>query len=73
MGFVFASSVPTACCPCLPPVSVPYSAGVRFSACQNTGDGMTKMLGYRPKLSKDAVEVSAGIVRIVDLYTYARP
>lgn len=53
------------------------ATGVRFSACQNTIAGMTKQLGYKPKLSKDAVEVPAGIVRIVDLtgsgYTYARP
>ncbi len=53
------------------------ATGVRFSACQNTVAGMTKVLGHAPKLTKDAVEVPAGIVRIVDLtasgYTYARP
>lgn len=53
------------------------ATGVRFSACQNTIAGMTKVLGHKPELSKDAVEVPAGIVRIVDLtssgYTYARP
>jgi hypothetical protein len=53
------------------------ATGVRFSACQNTVDGMAKVLGYKPQLTKDAVEVPAGIVRIVDLtasgYTYARP
>ncbi len=53
------------------------ATGVRFSACQNTIAGMTKMLGHRPVLIKEAVEVPAGIVRIVDLtssgYTYARP
>jgi intracellular sulfur oxidation DsrE/DsrF family protein len=53
------------------------ATGVRFSACQNTVDGMAKALGHKPKLTKDAVEVPAGIVRIVDLtasgYTYARP
>lgn len=53
------------------------ATGVRFSACQNTVDGMAKVLGHKPKLTKDAVEVPAGIVRIVDLtasgYTYARP
>jgi intracellular sulfur oxidation DsrE/DsrF family protein len=53
------------------------ATGVRFSACQNTIEGMTKMLGHKPVLTKDAVEVPAGIVRIVDLtasgYTYARP
>ena len=51
--------------------------GVRFSACQNTIAAMTKQLGHKPVLIKDAVEVPAGIVRIVDLtssgYTYARP
>ena len=53
------------------------ATGVRFSACQNTIAGMTKVLGHKPVLTKDAVEVPAGIVRIVDLtasgYTYARP
>jgi hypothetical protein len=53
------------------------ATGVRFSACQNTVDGMAKVLGHKPQLTKDAVEVPAGIVRIVDLtasgYTYARP
>lgn len=53
------------------------ATGVRFSACRNTIEAMTRTIGHRPVLSKDAVEVPAGIVRIVDLtasgYTYARP
>lgn len=43
------------------------ASDVRFSACQATIKGMTKTLGYPPKLVKDAVPVSGGIVRIVDL------
>ena len=43
------------------------ASDVRFSACQVTIKGMTKTLGYPPKLVKDAVPVSGGIVRIVDL------
>jgi intracellular sulfur oxidation DsrE/DsrF family protein len=51
--------------------------GVRFSACQNTVQGMAKVLGYPPELNKQAVPVSAGIARIVELteqgYTLVRP
>lgn len=51
--------------------------GVRFSACQNTVQGMAKVLGYPPALNKQAVPVSAGIARIVELteqgYTLVRP
>ncbi len=50
---------------------------VRFSACQNTVKGMTRILGHPPKLMKDAVPVEAGVVRIIDLteqgYTLIRP
>lgn len=53
------------------------ASDVRFSACQATIKGMTKVLGHPPKLTKDAVPVSGGIVRIVDLtvqgYTLVRP
>jgi hypothetical protein len=51
--------------------------GVRFSACQNTVQGMAKVLGHPPALNKQAVPVSAGIARIVELteqgYTLVRP
>lgn len=43
------------------------SNGVRFSACSNTIKAMGKKLGEEPVLNKNAVKVSAGIVRIVDL------
>jgi hypothetical protein len=52
-------------------------SGVQFSACQNTVEGMSKTLGYAPKLNSQAVPVSAGIARIMDLteqgYTLVRP
>jgi len=52
-------------------------SGVRFSACNNTLQGMTKLLGYKPKLNPDAVLVPGGVVRIGDLerkgYVYIRP
>jgi intracellular sulfur oxidation DsrE/DsrF family protein len=41
--------------------------GVRFAACSNTVRGMTKILGEPPSLNKNAVKVSAGVVRIMDL------
>jgi len=51
--------------------------GVRFSACQNTVKGMGKILGHPPAINKQAVPVSAGIARIVELteqgYTLVRP
>ncbi len=51
--------------------------GVRFSACENTVKGMTKQLGYAPKINSQAVSVTAGISRIMDLtgegYTLVRP
>jgi intracellular sulfur oxidation DsrE/DsrF family protein len=43
------------------------SNGVRFSACGNTIRNMSKQLGEPIKLEKNAVEVSGGIVQIVDL------
>lgn len=52
-------------------------SGVRFSACDNTLQSMTKMLGYKPKLNPDAKMVPGGVVRIGDLvrkgYVYIRP
>lgn len=53
------------------------ASDVRFSACENTTKAMTKALGHPPKLTKQAVPVEAGVVRIVDLtaqgYTLIRP
>ncbi|MFW2438196.1 MAG: hypothetical protein ACN4GR_02365 [Arenicellales bacterium] len=43
------------------------SEGVRFAACQNTIKGMGKKLGHPPALNPNAVKVSAGVVRILDL------
>lgn len=42
-------------------------SGVKFSACKNTIAGMTKKLGHAPELNSNAVPVSAGVVRIIDL------
>ena len=51
--------------------------GVQFSACQNTAEKMTKILGHPPTLIKSAVPVSAGAARIIELseqgYTVIRP
>ena len=41
--------------------------GVRFSACKNTIRNMSKKLGHPPALNPNAVPVSAGVVRIVEL------
>ena len=41
--------------------------GVRFAACNNTVRGMSKILGEEPILNNNAVKVSAGVVRIMDL------
>lgn len=41
--------------------------GVKFSACANTTRNMGKKLGSPPALNPNAVTVSAGVVRIVDL------
>ena len=40
---------------------------VRFSACSNTVAGMTRKLGHTPVLNSNAIRVSAGVVRIIDL------
>ena len=52
-------------------------SGVRFSACNNTLTGMTKLLGYKPELNPAATVVPGGIVRIGELvkqgYIYVRP
>jgi hypothetical protein len=42
-------------------------SGVTFSACKNTIAGMTKKLGHAPELNSNAVPVSAGVVRIIEL------
>ena len=53
------------------------SEGVRFAACKNTIKGMGKKLGHPPALNPNAVKVSAGVVRIIDLmdagYTLIKP
>ncbi|HID50217.1 MAG TPA: hypothetical protein EYP40_11520 [Chromatiales bacterium] len=41
--------------------------GVRFAACSNTIRNMGKKLGHPPELNPNAVKVSAGVVRIIDL------
>ncbi|RMG55461.1 MAG: hypothetical protein D6717_07970 [Gammaproteobacteria bacterium] len=43
------------------------NGGVRFSACSNTIRNMGKKLGHPPVLNPNAVKVSAGVVRILDL------
>lgn len=43
------------------------SSGVKFSACKNTISAMTKKLGHAPELNSNAVPVSAGVVRIIEL------
>ncbi|HEV57832.1 MAG TPA: hypothetical protein ENN87_10115 [Phycisphaerales bacterium] len=51
--------------------------GVRFAACENTIANMSRILGGEPALNANAVRVSAGVVRILDLegegYTLIRP
>jgi intracellular sulfur oxidation DsrE/DsrF family protein len=53
------------------------ASGVTFSACGNTMRHMTKVLGEKPKLNSNAVVVSAGIGRILELvdqgYVLVRP
>ena len=53
------------------------SEGVRFAACSNTLTKMSKALGHEPALNPNAVKVSGGIVRIVELtdqgYTLVKP
>ncbi|MGA7179884.1 MAG: DsrE family protein [Thiobacillaceae bacterium] len=52
-------------------------SGVKFSACGNTLKGMTKQLGFEPKINPAATVVPAGIVRIGQLvkqgYIYIKP
>ncbi|MDH3327519.1 MAG: hypothetical protein OEM38_12495 [Gammaproteobacteria bacterium] len=43
------------------------ASGVRFSACTNTLKKMTKVLGYKPVLTKYATAVRPGVVTIIDL------
>lgn len=43
------------------------SNGVRFSACRNTIGNMGKKIGNDPALVPQAVPVSAGVVRIIEL------
>ena len=51
--------------------------GVRFAACNNTLAAFTRLLGEEPELHSNAVHVSAGVVRIMDLvdegYTLVKP
>jgi hypothetical protein len=51
--------------------------GVKFSACANTLENMTKKMGKKPELQKHSIIVSAGVVRIIDLidqgYTLIKP
>lgn len=42
-------------------------SGVRFSACKNTQVAFSKKMGHMPALNKNAVSVSAGVVRIIEL------
>jgi len=48
-------------------ISALSSSGVTFSACKNTIKGMSKKLGHTPDLNTNAVPVSAGVVRIIEL------
>lgn len=43
------------------------NGGVRFAACENTVDAITKQLGHAPELNSNAVPVKAGVVRIMEL------
>ena len=43
------------------------SNNVKFSACTNTFNKMTQLLGKPPVLNSNATMVSAGVVRIIDL------
>ena len=43
------------------------SSGVKFAACGNTITGMTKKLGHAPEMNSNAVTVTAGVVRIIEL------
>lgn len=58
-------------------IAGPVSQGVRFSACENTIKGFAKQMDKQPVLNNNAVRVSAGLVRIMDLvdqgYTLIKP
>ena len=43
------------------------SSGVKFAACGNTIAGVTKKLGHAPEMNSNAVTVTAGVVRIIEL------
>lgn len=53
------------------------NSGVRFSACSNTMKKVSRALGKEPVLNAHATQVSAGVVRILDLtgqgYTLIKP
>jgi uncharacterized protein len=42
-------------------------SGVRFAACSNTINAMSKNIGKKPELNPNSVVVSAGVVRIIEL------
>jgi intracellular sulfur oxidation DsrE/DsrF family protein len=52
-------------------------SGVRFAACNNTLTRVTQLLGDEPELHANSTNVSAGVVRIMDLvaegYTLVKP
>ena len=52
-------------------------SGVRFAGCGNTLKKMTELLGEEPELHANSTQVSAGVVRIVELvdqgYTLVKP
>lgn len=52
-------------------------SGVRFAACENTLNKVSKKLGKTPALNSHASKVPAGVVRIIDLvndgYTLVKP
>jgi intracellular sulfur oxidation DsrE/DsrF family protein len=52
-------------------------SGVRFAGCGNTLKKMTELLGEEPELHAKSTQVSAGVVRIVELvdqgYTLVKP
>jgi len=41
--------------------------GVRFAACSNTINNMSKNIGKKPALNPKSIVVSAGVVRIIEL------
>lgn len=52
-------------------------SGIRFAACENTLSKYSKKLGHTPNLVPQAILVSAGVVRIIELtaqgYTLVKP